>query len=177
MATKKAAAKKPAGKKSAAKKTGTSKGKEVKVVIEVIVRNENVAAPPTRGRSANMFTTAAVPVNLLEGTPEANFKFKFTPAEGVKLSKIDIDGSIFRGSDLVNASETDADGNLVISVFADVMTTPISMILEAVGEPNRSMGFTLKFENKDVFKADDDKKITIQDNRFGFLALPAVNLP
>jgi hypothetical protein len=161
MATKKNAVKK-------AKKPATAKKNETKIIVEVVVKNETAAA-------------TAAPFNALlhdgEGEPEPNFEFKFTPTEGVKLSKIDIDGNIFRGPALVKASKTDADGKLVISVFADPMTSPIPMILEAVGEPNRSMGFTLKFEDNDVFKATDNKKIVIADNRFGFLALPSVNLP
>jgi len=147
MATKKAAKKKAATKKAATKKPVAKKA----AILAFLHDGEGDAAP--------------------------NFEFKFTPTDGVQLSKIDIDGNIFRGADLVKASKIDADGKLVVSVFADPMTSPIPMILAAVGEPNRSMGFTLKFNDKDVFKASDDKKIKIADNRLGFLELPAVNLP
>ena len=125
-------------------------------------------------------TKKATPNTLLTEAledPKPNFEFKFTTTDGVKLSKIDIEGNIFRGPALVKASKIDEEGKLVVAVFADVFTTPITMILEAVGEPNRSTTFTLKFENKDVFKTADNKKIKIADNRFGFLALPSVNLP
>lgn len=178
MATKKKAAKKAAPKKkqSAPKKAAPQKGKKnqrepIKVSLDgvITIRIENIAEA-----FAN-YITAAVPGDTAGGN-SPNFEFKFVPTDGVKLSKIDIDGVIFRGQSLVEATKTDSDGKLVVSVYAEVMTTPIPIIIEAVGESNRAMTFTLKFSNKDIFKESDNMKILIADNGFGFLALPSVNL-
>jgi hypothetical protein len=157
------------------KKSASAKKDSARVIIEVVVRNETASS----GTISNNLTPRSI--NALgihewdENTP--NFEFKFTVANGTRLSRIDIDGYVFDREKLEKASKIDADGKLVVSVYMPAMTTPIPMIIEAVGEPFRVITFTLKYSKKDVYKEDDPQKITMGENRRGRLEIAEVNLP
>lgn len=154
------------------KKESTSAQQPVRIIIEVFVRKETSLVKTQNKNFEDAFSLQEV-----QQMAEPNFEFKFTIANGVQLARIDIDGFVFDREKLEEASKTDADGKLVVAVFANVRTTPVSMIIDAVGEPNRVATFTLKFNKKDVYKDDDPQKIKIEDSRRGKLSIAEVNLP
>ena len=150
----------------------TPKREPVKVIVEVVVRNESGT---TKALSGLIKPTILSVHEADEQSP--NFQFKFTMATGTRLTRIDIDGYVFDREKLEKASKVDDDGKLVVEVYMPAMTTPIPMIIDAVGEPNRVITFTLKYSNKDVYKDDDPQKITIGDSRRGRWEMAEVNLP
>lgn len=169
----KAAKGKVSGNKIAVKTKPTEQ--TVRVIVDVIVRQE----PDWTGMRMPIKTFAAESSFELAGLEdnEPNFEFKFTLPNGVGLSRINIDSNVFEGEVLGKASETDSDGKVVVKVFVSNVTTPMPMIIDVIGEPNRVATFTLKFSGNDVFKDDDAQKITVKSSRRGRLTLPAVNLP
>jgi hypothetical protein len=147
-------------------KRRTKESAPIRVLVELVVRCEELKVA-SRWISSDM----------TGGEPKPNFKFKFNIPNGVKLSLIDLDGDLFYETRLVKCSEETEPGKLKVEMYSNPGTTPIPLIVEAVGEPNREVSFSLKFNDKDVYKEDNPQKFKIVDNRRGRIIIQEMHLP
>ncbi|PKK37416.1 hypothetical protein BWI96_05980 [Siphonobacter sp. SORGH_AS_0500] len=105
----------------------------------------------------------------------ANFKFEIKLSPKTKLVRIDIDGSVVEGNELLTLASTAENDIIKGEKFVPLVDDTIYLIIDAVGEPNHQITLTsFKFQDQDLLNTPQN--FTIGDNRRGQLDIESIKL-